>query len=50
MKKQAMSVLVKYLDVPELNELKKTFVALDVTKTGTLTPAEIEEALRLVGI
>jgi Ca2+-binding EF-hand superfamily protein len=50
MQKEAMSVLVKFVDVSELKELKRQFKHLDATRTGTLTYTEIETALRNCGI
>ena len=45
-----MSVLVKHLEEEEIHELKKVFIALDTTQTGTLTAEELKQALCQQGI
>jgi calcium-dependent protein kinase len=40
-----MVVLVKYLDVDHLRELREVFFSLDTNNSGTLTIEELESAL-----
>jgi hypothetical protein len=41
MQKEAMSVMVKYMDFHELGELRSVFHKLDHTGSGTITSIEL---------
>lgn len=47
--KEALTVLVKYLNYSQIKELKDTFISLDTEKDGFLNFQDIEEGLRLAG-
>jgi calcium-dependent protein kinase len=49
MQKEAMNVMVKYLEIRELSELRKIFNKLDHTQSGTITAMELEKAMESVG-
>jgi calcium-dependent protein kinase len=42
LQKEAMVVLVKFLDIDHLKELRSMFFALDTNKSGTLTFDEVQ--------
>jgi Ca2+-binding EF-hand superfamily protein len=41
MQKEAMGILVKYLEVKEIKELRHAFLAIDKSRSGTLTYDEL---------
>ena len=47
--REALSIIVKYLNFKELKELKEAFLSLDKTQSGYLTYEELEEALKANG-
>ena len=50
MQKEAMNVLVKYLDVEEIQDLRDIFKSLDKNWTGALNFSELQQALHKAGI
>ena len=45
LKKAAMNILVKMLDVNEIEKLREAFLHIDTDNTGQITAAELKEAL-----
>ena len=50
MQMEAMHVLVQYLEVDQIGELRRIFHSLDTLRTGYITYEELEDALQRAGI
>jgi calcium-dependent protein kinase len=49
LKKEAMNILIKMLKDDEIEDLREQFRAIDKDYTGTISPKELEEAIRAAG-
>ena len=46
LQREALQVIVKFINTQEIKDLKDTFIKIDIANTGFLTRKQVEEALR----